>query len=236
MIKVVVFDIDGTTLDHDGAQQTALACLYKALEVAQRVPLDEFVTIWQQEADRYWEHYQAGKVMFIQQRLLRVKAVFDRLGEAVSDERAMGVFRAYLAEYEGSWRLYDDVLPCLESLSRYTLAVISNGDSGQQRRKLKGTGIAPYFSSVVISGDLGVSKPHPGIFDRSLQELGVSAREAVYVGDDLESDALGAKNVGMWAIWLAREGYEGAHANVPVPIVESLSQVKDAVSELKQGV
>jgi putative hydrolase of the HAD superfamily len=192
--------------------------------------VDEFVAIWQQESDRYWGRYQAGKITFIQQRLLRVKAVFDRLGKPVSDEQAMITFRMYLAEYEGSWKLYDDVLPCLESLAEYTPAILSNGDSSQQRRKLDRTGIASRFSSVVISGDLGVWKPHPGIFEQSLQELGVSAQEAVYVGDDLESDALGAKSAGLWSIWLARQGHGGATANVPVPIVESLSQLNKVLT------
>ena len=232
MIKVVIFDIDGTMLNHLGAQQAGLKKLYGRLEEAQRVSTDEFVAIWQQEADRHWEQYQAGKITFPQQRLLRVKAVLERLGERATDETAMRVFQAYLAEYEGSWRLYDDVLPCLESLSEYRLAVISNGDSDQQRRKLKQTGIASRFESVVISGDLGVYKPDPGIFERSLQELGVLAGEAVYIGDHLEGDALGAKNVGMCAIWLAREGCVRDSADVPVPIIESLAQVKDVLNTL----
>ncbi|MBN1976827.1 MAG: HAD family hydrolase [Anaerolineae bacterium] len=233
MIKAIIFDVDGTMLDHAGAQRAGLVKLHGMLEEAQRVSADEFVAIWQQEADRHWEQYQAGKVTFVQQRILRVKAVFERLGAYASGEVAMRVFWAYLAEYEGSWKLYDDVLPCLESLGEYTLAVISNGDSGQQRRKLEKTGIAPYFSSVVISGDLGVYKPDPGIFERSLQELGVPAGEAVYIGDHLEADALGAREAGLWAIWLAREGYEGDPADIPVPIVNSLSQLVGIVAELE---
>jgi len=229
LIKVVIFDIDGTLVDHLGAQQAALAGLYEMLEEAKRVSFDEFAATWQREAERYMEQYLAGNITFVQQRLLRVKAVYESLGEWATDERAMIVFRNYLATYEGSWQLYDDVLPCLDSLDGYRLAVVSNGDSGQQRRKLERTGIASRFESVVISGDLDVSKPHPDIFGTSLRELGVPAEEAVYVGDHLESDALGAMGVGMRAIWLAREGCEGDLADLPVLVINSLAQVESVI-------
>jgi putative hydrolase of the HAD superfamily len=229
LIKVVIFDIDGTLVDHLGAQRTALTRLHETLEEAKRVSFDEFAATWQRETERYMEQYLAGKITFIQQRLLRVKAVFDFLGEWVTDERAMIVFRTYLAAYEGSWQLYDDVLPCLDSFGEYRLAVISNGDSGQQRRKLARMGIASRFESVVVSGDLGVSKPHPGVFERSLHELGVPAGEAIYVGDNLEADALGAQEVGMWAIWLARDGRKDI-VGLSVPVVESLLQVRDILT------
>jgi putative hydrolase of the HAD superfamily len=160
VIRAVVFDVDGTLVDHLGAQRAGLEKLYAVLEEAQRVSLDEFIVIWHREDDRHWQQYQMGEITFVQQRLLRVKAVFDCLGECATGERAMAVFHTYLAAYETSWRLYKDVLPCLDALRGCRLAVISNGDSGQQRRKLERTGIASRFESVVISGDLGVSKPH----------------------------------------------------------------------------
>jgi HAD superfamily hydrolase (TIGR01509 family) len=161
--------------------------------------------------------------------------VFGYLGESVSDEAAMGIFGTYLAAYEQSWKLYDDVLPCLESLSGYRLAVISNGDSDQQRRKLEQTGIAPYFSSVVISGDLGVSKPHPDIFRQSLQALGLLPQEAVYVGDRLEVDALGAEGAGMHGVWLVRGGCEGDPADLPVVVKGFRSNNKVVLSAFTEA-
>ena len=66
MSKVIVFDIDGTLVDHNGAQRDGLARLYETLEEAQSVPVDQFVAVWQREADRYWDMYQAGRVTLIQ--------------------------------------------------------------------------------------------------------------------------------------------------------------------------
>jgi putative hydrolase of the HAD superfamily len=144
----------------------------------------------------------------------------------------MTIFYIYLAAFERNWRLYDDALACLDTLRAYPLAIISNGDSRQQRRKLKRMGILSRFTSIVISGDLGLSKPHPDIFASSLQDLGVVAEEAVYVGDSLESDALGARDAGMKALWLARKGYPGDPATLPVRVITSLLQVKEVLNEL----
>ena len=49
-------------------------------------------------------------------------------------------------------------------------------------------------------------KPHPGIFEQTLQALGVAPEEAVQVGDTLQEDVLGAKLVGMRTVWVSRAG------------------------------
>ena len=122
----------------------------------------------------------------------------------LTEQEVSDIFARYLALYEDSWSLYPDVLPCLEALSAYPLGVITNGDGNQQRQKLQRTGIAEYFTSVVISGDIGVAKPQREIFDRSAQELGLSPSELLFIGDNPHADVLGAIQAGWQCIWLNR--------------------------------
>ena len=64
--------------------------------------------------------------------------------------------------------------------------------------------LAPFFEVFVPSFQVGILKPDPRIFDRALQELGVSAQEAVFVGDGGSDELSGAKRVGLtplWATW-----------------------------------
>jgi putative hydrolase of the HAD superfamily len=78
-------------------------------------------------------------------------------------------------------------------------------------------GLAPYLSVLSFSDDVGLRKPHPEIFHRTLSALGVAPAEAAHVGDDVTTDVAGARGVGMRAIHLRHttsvsQDSEGAEA------------------------
>lgn len=101
--------------------------------------------------------------------------------------------------------VYEDVRPALEHLGRsFGLGLLSNGASDLQREKIAGAGIGRYFDEILISGDIGVGKPKPRIFEMILSRLGVAAAEAVMIGNNLRTDIAGARDVGMTTIWLNR--------------------------------
>jgi len=86
------------------------------------------------------------------------------------------------------------------------IAVLSNGDQGQQEEKVSRTGLSRYIDVVLTSDHLGVAKPDPRVFELACGRLGVPTRAAVYVGDQLEADALAATAAGLRGIWLNRTG------------------------------
>jgi len=101
--------------------------------------------------------------------------------------------------------------------TRYRLAVISNFDHAPTaRRLLEEHGIAGHFEQIVISAEEGVRKPHPEIFARTLARMGLSPREALFIGDSLAIDVAGAKGVGMDVAWVNRDG-EALADRVPAP-------------------
>jgi FMN phosphatase YigB (HAD superfamily) len=67
---------------------------------------------------------------------------------------------------------------------------------------LERLGLAKYFSAMTFSDEIGLRKPHPEIFKRTLAALGVEPQEALHVGDTLASDVNGARGVGMLAAHL----------------------------------
>ena len=101
--------------------------------------------------------------------------------------------------------LFDDVLPALDALAgRHELAVITNGPSDLQRRKLAVAGIDARLPLVFISGEVGYGKPDPRIFEHALAKLGIEPDEALMVGDRVNLDVAGARAAGVHAVWLNR--------------------------------
>ncbi|MDA0351483.1 MAG: HAD family hydrolase, partial [Chloroflexi bacterium] len=117
------------------------------------------------------------------------------------------VFDAYLDAWPRHLRLFDDVLPALDRLrATHRLALISNGLGVDQRLKIERLGLGDYFEVLVISEEVGVTKPDAAIFAHTLETLGVSPAAALHAGDNPHHDVAGARGHGMHGVWVNRRG------------------------------
>jgi HAD superfamily hydrolase (TIGR01662 family) len=121
--------------------------------------------------------------------------------------------------------LYEDVAEVVRELHArgLTIGLISNTQrclaSFQAHFALDGL-----FTVAVSSAAHGYMKPHPSIFHAALSQAGVSAHEAVMVGDSVEHDIAGARQVGMRAILVARPG-RVADCPYDVPVITTLREL-----------
>lgn len=99
------------------------------------------------------------------------------------------------------------------------LGLITNGASDTQRLKLKALGIEPYFTTVVVSGELGMAKPDPRVFASALKQLELEPAAACHVGDNLTTDVAGANAAGLVSVWINRHGVR-RKTDDPEPDVE----------------
>ena len=222
---MIFFDIDGTLVDHEGAERAGALAMQKEHADVFPEPPEDSVKRWHAVAQKHFRRYLAGELSFQGQRWARLRELFSHHRQ-LSDAEAEGLFQAYLAHYERNWRLYPDVVPCLSDVEGHSLGIISNGDSLQQRQKLERLGIGGLFSPVVISGDTGVWKPDPGIFELACEEARRPPAECWYVGDNLPNDAEAAARAGMLGIWINRKG---SPAETGVPVISSLRELRDVV-------
>ena len=99
---------------------------------------------------------------------------------------------------EVTFALFDDVLSTLKALRQqnYILGLLTNlgNDMVAICRQL---GLESYLNFVVTAKEVGADKPEPPIFLAALDKAGVSASEAVHVGDQYKLDVIGARAVGI---------------------------------------
>ena len=123
--------------------------------------------------------------------------------------------------------VYLDVEPALQELRKtHRLALVTNGAPDLQREKLHGAGLAGYFETIVVSGDLGFGKPDARIFQLALSRLGMLPGKTVMVGDSLKRDVAGAQQVGIRGVWINRNGREPDGGIIPDVQIETLGQLR----------
>ncbi len=213
---MIFFDLDGTLLDHDAAERRGA----QAFAAAFGLEDPDFAARWRDTSERHMDRFLAGEIGFAGQRRLRVQ---ELLGRRLSGPEAAEVFQVYLDAYESAWRLYPDVLPCLQRLEGSKLGIITNGDRGQQLKKLEATSIVEKFAVVVTSEDAGVAKPDPDIFGAACDQAGVPPTACTYIGDRLETDARAAARAGLRGIWLDRTA--SASDATGIDVIGSLSEL-----------
>jgi len=236
VIEAVLFDIDGTLVDHDAARRAALAAQLRSTHSGlSQVEVDEAHELWAALEREHFASYLAGRVSHGEQRRRRVTGLFGALGdEAEQTIEHDKWFASYLSCYEQAWTIYDDVIRALGTLaerhSTLILGVLSNGERNQQRAKLAATGIDACFSIVLTAGELGCAKPEPRIFTTACELIDRPPSVVAYVGDELDIDARAACAAGLHGIWLDRPGEEpGAHPNT----ISSLHGLEHVVSDLR---
>jgi len=123
--------------------------------------------------------------------------------------------------------IYDETLSVLEQLKKdYQLLLLTNGSPDLQREKLAGVAqIVPYFDHIIISGEFGIGKPDPSIFQHALEKLNVTVDEGIMVGDKLTTDILGANTIGMTSVWINRHGVDRNDDIIPTHTIKNLNEL-----------
>jgi putative hydrolase of the HAD superfamily len=233
-IKALLFDLDGTLLDHDTAAEVALIEALQAMSGRHDVDHAHARRRWKQLEELAMERYLAGEITFTGQRRLRVTLLTAELGLGTWDAaRADAWFAGYLRSYESVWRAYPDVRPGLDALAEQhrhlRLGVLTNGEFDQQRKKLLHVGLAVELPDVIASSEVGVAKPNAEIFHTGCARLRLAPHEVAYVGDRLHTDAIAATNAGLHGIWLNRNN-DSTPAEPPV--IQTLNDLPALLTDI----
>lgn len=225
-VITVYFDGDQTLWDFQALMRRTLGSTVDELlarrpEVQGDLSVDAFVA----DRERVSTRLKGVTTNLEQVRLAAFRESLRRLG--IADEALARYLNAfYLERRFAAVELYDDVLITLDALAqRYRIGLLSNGNSYPGR-----VGLDRYFEATVFSQNVGVEKPHQGIFAAAQQAL--PGDRYVMVGDSLDNDVAGAQRAGWTAVWLNRCQPSPISSVVPDLTITSLLQLEAVLHPL----
>jgi FMN phosphatase YigB (HAD superfamily) len=211
MLKAILFDLDDTLLDWSGFHGDWLTFerpfVRRVFDYIASVghALDSFDAFYTEFRTRTSEGWRNGRGTLIAPNVGDILvAAAEACGAPAGALDARACLEAYGWTAIPGTRIFEEVFETLELLcSDFKFAIVTNAYQPMWMRdqEIGAHGLLPFFPDCRISAaDVGYLKPHPSMFQRALDELGVSADEAIFVGDNPIADVAGAQAAGMRAV------------------------------------
>ncbi len=206
-IRHILFDLGGTLMYARGDWKAVLekadqALTNKLREYDIELSSRTFRTRLHQYYDQRDRDLQETTYHFVLRELLKEIGYFE-----VAESVLRSALDAMYSITQTNWKLEDDALAAIQKLNHqnYRLGIFSNaGDDKDVQELIENFGIHPYFDFVLTSAACYYRKPHPRAFEIALAQWNIEPEEAVMVGDSLQADIIGAKNLNMQTIWITR--------------------------------
>ncbi|CYW29493.1 HAD-superfamily hydrolase [Streptococcus suis] len=199
-MKALIFDVDDTLYDQIQPFERALE---RHIEVA-REQIEPLYLSFRRYADEVFEATATGKMSLKDSHIYRMKHALADFEYQVSDATALAIQIDY-DYFQGQIEL-SPVFPEIFSWCQaqgIAMGIITNGPYRHQLRKIRTMGLVNWLEleHVLISGQVGITKPNPAIFQLMEERLGMSGEDICYLGDSFENDVVGAKAANWKAIW-----------------------------------
>ncbi len=206
-------DFDDTLYDTHGNAQIALTELFDTMQLGRWFPDPQvfYDAYWEANID-LWTRYSKGEITrdyLIVERFRRPLSssphpsvppsfVSDAYCREVSD-----LFLDYCSNKPGLVEGAQELMDYLKGRG-YRMHMCSNGFHEVQYKKLRACGLTDYFDTVVLSEDAGYNKPSPQYFDYALQQTKAPKDKTLMIGDNFQTDILGAKRYGLATAYFNR--------------------------------
>tara|TARA_Y200000002_G_scaffold344436_1_gene317660 strand:- start:2001 stop:2687 length:687 start_codon:yes stop_codon:yes gene_type:complete len=197
--KHIFFDLDHTLWDFDKNSELTFEMLFKRHGIP--CSLDDFLEVYIPINLNYWKLYRQEKIDKHHLRFGRLDDAFRALDISITADLINILSDQYIQFLSSFNHLFDGTKEILNYLKpNYKLHIITNGFKEVQYGKLEKSGISQYFETVTNSEMVGVKKPNRKIFDYAIAVSKAQIQSSLMIGDNLEADILGAKNMGMDAL------------------------------------
>ncbi len=217
-IQAVIFDLGSTLIYFDGIWPEVMEAANQGLLnhlIQQGIQVDEqpFLDEFRSRLDEYYAQRETEFIEYTTAHIL--SSLLADLGYAdVSKNVLTPALEKLYAVTQTHWKVEEDAKPTLQLLREqgYRMGILSNAaDDADVQALVDKAGVRPYMDFVLSSAACGIRKPNPRIFDMALEHWNFAPEQVAMVGDTLGADILGAKNAGLFSIWLTRHAEKAAN-------------------------
>lgn len=220
---IVVFDLDDTMYHMNSIFDTSIKYLTPSFEYN----LDELYKVYREEAHKLFTASQTGEITMDEMRIMRITNTYKRFGINIDRDKAKQFDAFYYKEKENI-QLNTDTISCLTSLKEMNIptGIITNGEVKTQTNTMKYLSIEDYFDpeSILISGEIGIDKPHKEIFEH-FETMVPNEGPYIYVGDNFNADIVGATKASWIPIWYNPLNKSAPNSTLDFYEIQSLDEV-----------
>ena len=228
--KDLFLDFDDTLYDTHGNAVIALRETFETFHLERYFadPQAFYDAYWWANID-LWTRYSKGEIT-------RDFLIVERFRRPLSEGQGLEVTEALCLEMSDKFLDYcaskpgviegaHELMDYLKSRG-YRMHMTSNGFHEVQYKKLAACGLRDYFDTVILSEDAGVNKPSPLYFDYAFKVSGANKDTTLMIGDNLQTDIMGALNAGIDAMLFNRwEADTSDCEQKPTFVVNSLKDI-----------
>ena len=199
MIRILLWDVDGTLLDFKAAESAAIKSLFEEFSLGSCS--DDMIRRYSKINEGYWQRLERNELTKPQVLVGRFEEFFREIG--VSPAIAPAFNEKYQLRLGDTIVYRDDSFNLVKNLrGKVGQYVVSNGTVVAQNKKLRLSGLGELMDGIFLSEAIGIEKPNRAFFDAVFEVLQpADLSEVMIVGDSLTSDIRGGMNAGTRTCW-----------------------------------
>ena len=229
--KDLFIDFDDTLYDTYGNAVIALRETFDYFQLKRYFsdPQVFYDSYWEANID-LWSRYSRGEIS-------RDNLIVERFRRPLSEGKGMEVTKEFCLEVSDRFLdfcsnkpgVVDGAHEVMDYLKKkgYRMHMTSNGFHEVQYKKLAACGLKDYFDNIILSEDAKYNKPSKAYFDYALKIAGAQSDGVLMIGDNLNTDILGALHAGLDAMLFNRWQVDVSSVTPqPTFIVDKLRDIK----------
>lgn len=225
MIKVILWDLDGTLLNFEKSEKFALKTCFTKFGLGDCG--DELIQRYSVINRKYWERLEQGLISKTEVLEGRFCEFFTLEGINCTDYQAFN--NEYQVQLGETISFCDNARELIQELKQHVRQyIVTNGTLTAQEKKLKKSGLHTLVDGVFISDVIGYEKPDLRFFEEVFRNIGdCQKEEMLIVGDSLTSDMEGGRRAGIKCVWYNPNGMENTSDISLFAEIRQLQKIKE---------